>query len=89
MQLLRLAGAHAADQAEQAQQMQQMQHEVVWQAPLHQRHAAAVRKLCWRRDGDDKGRAAVGSLQLASCSDDHSLRVFSVLLGLTDTRSNT
>ncbi|KAL4430983.1 hypothetical protein ABPG75_006239 [Micractinium tetrahymenae] len=82
LQLLRLAGTATANQAGQgqAEQLQQLQHELVWQAPLHERHAAAVRRLCWRREGEGEGSAARACLQLASCSHDHSLRVFSVTL---------
>lgn len=77
VQLLALSGP---DSAGQAGQVAELQHRVVWQAPLHERHAAAVRRLCWRRDGKAKGCAASARFQLASCSDDHSLRIFSVSL---------
>ncbi|KAL4426818.1 hypothetical protein ABPG77_006604 [Micractinium sp. CCAP 211/92] len=77
LQLLRLAGADADGQAGQGQQLQ---HEVVWHAQPHERHAAAVRRLCWRREREAEGCAAPARLQLASCSDDHLLRIFSVTL---------
>ena len=48
-----------------------------WRSTPFTQHAAAVRRLCWRRLPDSGG---AHPLQLASCSDDHSLRVFSVTL---------
>lgn len=51
-------------------------HEVVWRSPQHEQHAAAVRRLCWQQEGEQAG----GVTLLASCSDDHSLRIFGVHL---------
>ena len=66
-------------------------HQLVWQSSDFERHAAAVRRLCWRRDDagseEEQGAALAPPQQeqqqrylLASCSDDHSLRVHSVQL---------
>jgi WD40 repeat protein len=41
-----------------------------WQATQFEAHAGAVRKICWRRLSDP------ASWQLASCSDDHSIKLF-------------
>ena len=84
VQLLRLAAQEAAAPAASGQQpLGLTAHELVWQSPLHEQHAAAVRRCCWRRE-DEEGQSAegqgAGRYLLASCSDDHSLRVFSVRL---------
>lgn len=64
---------------------EQLEASCVWSAGRAVAHVAAVRRLCWRgargtgaaeeqegqRNGDGKVR-----LQLGSCSDDHSVRVF-------------
>ena len=56
----------------------------VWRSSLAEKHGAAVRRLCWRRvDGeevDDSGAVAVAGVryELASCSDDHSVRIYEV-----------
>jgi hypothetical protein len=68
-------------------------HQLVWQSSDFERHTAAVRRLCWRRDDggseQEQGAAPAPPQQqqqqqqrylLASCSDDHSLRVHSVQL---------
>lgn len=44
----------------------------VWQAPKFNAHAGAVRRLAWRE--------RQSSLQLASCSEDHAIRLFDVVL---------
>ena len=44
-----------------------------WVPPHHDRHSAAVRRLCWRTEGPRL-------LQLASCSDDHAVRVWDMTL---------
>jgi hypothetical protein len=72
LQLLHLSRADASSGGGSSWQQQ-----VLWEAPLAERHAAAVRRLCWRRD-DGSDNAGQGKFQLASCSDDHSLRVFAV-----------
>lgn len=46
----------------------------VWRSGPHQQHAAAVRRLCWRVQGSGGER----QLQLASCGDDHAVRIFSM-----------
>lgn len=44
----------------------------VWRTPTTERHASAVRRVCWRaEEGEER-------YELASCGDDHGLRVFSV-----------
>lgn len=82
VQLFSLAAQEAAPAADGQQQVDISAHELLWQSPLHEQHAAAVRRLCWRRD-DEGEQAAEGQpgqprYLLASCSDDHSLRVFAV-----------
>lgn len=42
-----------------------------WTANLNQAHGGAVRRMKWQHP------AQTGELQLASCSDDHSIRLFS------------
>ena len=44
---------------------------LVWQPKQHDRHTAAVKRLCWRTVADSQW-------QLASCSDDHAVRVFDI-----------
>ncbi len=65
------------------------QHRVAWQSGQYDQHAAAVRRLCWRRDVDSSsaggalpGPAAAGGrrFHLASCGDDHAVRVYSIQL---------
>lgn len=68
LQLLRLTGSAGG----------QLAAERVWEAPPYEQHAAAVRRLCWRRDEGSSGGGE--RLQLASCSEDHSIRIFSVCL---------
>lgn len=96
VQLLSLAVECAAG-AGAGGQLAVSSHQLVWQSSDFERHAAAVRRLCWRRDdgGDgeqeqeqEQGAALTPPHQeqqqqrylLASCSDDHSLRVHSVRL---------
>ena len=46
---------------------------LVWQSASHNMHAAAVRRLCWSvRSGREQENL------LASCGDDHTVRVFRV-----------
>jgi hypothetical protein len=72
-------------------QQQQQQSEVVmqqlWASQAWEQHAAAVRRLRWATAGVDWlcGRSAAGGsngscMQLASCGDDHSVRVYGVTL---------
>ena len=44
-----------------------------WVPSQYDRHTAAVRRLCWRTVGAQL-------LQLASCSDDHAVRVWDLTL---------
>lgn len=77
VQLLRLeASASGADPQQPGLAITHQQ--LVWQVPEWERHAAAVRRLCWRRDEEAAGGER--RYHLASCSDDHSLRIFSVRL---------
>ena len=46
--------------------------ECVWQASVFQAHAAAVRRLRWRMHGS--------GAQLATCSEDHAVKLFEVEL---------
>ncbi len=54
----------------------------VWRAPAWERHAAAVRRVRWRPAPADAGeaaeRGAEGGALLATCGDDHAVRLFSV-----------
>ena len=51
-------------------------HETLWRASVYEAHAGAVRRLCWRTCGYGDSDAGV----LASCSDDHSFKIFEVAL---------
>ena len=64
----------------------QLEWEEIWRSSRFVRHAAAVRKLCWRAMSEGK-RARYQNvpslckmerpvLQLASCSDDHAIRIY-------------
>lgn len=44
----------------------------VWQASRFDAHTAPVRRLCWRQ--------RPGCAQLATCSEDHAVRVFEAVL---------
>lgn len=52
----------------------------IWECPVATRHCASVRRLCWRQqvadECDDHGEER--SMYLASCGDDHCVRIFSV-----------
>ena len=48
-------------------------HQLLWQAPAHARHTGAIRRLRWRTVGP-------GHWQLASCSDDHAVRTYDILI---------
>ncbi|KAL4524822.1 hypothetical protein Ndes2526A_g06926 [Nannochloris sp. 'desiccata'] len=62
----------------------------IWRTPVIEKHAAAVRRICWRvvqeegedgAGGDDKTAAAAAAavnFDLASVSDDHSIRIFNI-----------
>ena len=47
----------------------------IWRTSRAEKHAAAVRRLCWRTVPLEKG----ATFELASVSDDHSLRIFKIL----------
>ena len=49
--------------------------QMLWQAPAYSRHTGAVRRLRWRTVGPDQ-------YQLASCSDDHAVRTYTVRLSI-------
>jgi hypothetical protein len=52
--------------------------EQVWRSDDQQRHAGAVRRLAWQ-DGVGSGQlGTTGPLLLASCGDDHAVRVLSI-----------
>ena len=51
----------------------------LWQAPVHLQHGAAVRRLAFQ-ELDQQTDGETRTLHLASCSDDHTVRVFSVSL---------
>ena len=51
----------------------------LWQAPMHLQHGAAVRRLAFQAL-DQQADSDTRTLHLASCSDDHTVRVFSVRL---------
>jgi WD40 repeat protein len=44
----------------------------VWQASRFHVHAGAVRRLAWRRRN--------GAMQLATCSEDHAIKLFNIAL---------
>lgn len=54
----------------------------LWTMPAHMAHGAAIRRLCWtqRRDsGSDREDSKSGTqLCLASCGEDHMVRIFEV-----------
>ena len=50
-----------------------------WQAPVHLQHGAAVRRLAFQ-ELDQRTDSDTRTQHLASCSDDHTVRVFSVRL---------
>ena len=52
--------------------LSQRSHEVAWSADRFSRHAAAVRRLCWQK-------LQAGRCLLASCGDDHAVKVFSTV----------
>ena len=53
----------------------------VWNAPLATKHCSSIRRLCWQAH-DVPGDSG---LYLASCGDDHTLRIFSVSLSCRET----
>jgi elongator complex protein 2 len=48
----------------------------VWRSSVFQQHAAAVRRVCWRAGEPAAGGGRRQQLLLASCGDDHSVRIF-------------
>ena len=51
----------------------------LWQTPVHLQHGAAVRRLAFQ-ELEHKSDTGSRTLHLASCSDDHTVRVLSVRL---------
>eukprot|EP00887_Chlorella_sp_A99_P005490 scaffold1.g5490.t1 len=95
LQLLRLScaaapggGAACGDGREGGPQQQPtaLQHDAVWVSSIFTQHAAAVRRLCWRRrvpaEGEEGGEYAAQqpAYHLASVGDDHAIRVFGISL---------
>ena len=71
---IRLLAVHAAP-GEQPQSLEVVgTPQAVWQTTEAIQHTAAVRRLCWRRERD--GAAGAASCLLASCGEDHALRIF-------------
>jgi elongator complex protein 2 len=52
----------------------------VWRSSQFEQHGAAVRRLCWRQAAGDEGLEEQQQLLLASCGDDHSVRIFGCAL---------
>jgi elongator complex protein 2 len=51
----------------------------VWRTNVVEKHAAAVRRVCWRVADDDSDTTSTASkFDLASVSDDHSIRIFHI-----------
>ena len=60
----------------------------IWRTPVVEKHAAAVRRVCWRvaDDEEDENRDVTAEFKgkyktkfdLASVSDDHSIRIFNI-----------
>jgi WD40 repeat protein len=69
---------------QQQQQVGEFKVQQLWASKDWEQHAAAVRRLRWAPACVDWlcGRSAVGGgcVQLASCGDDHSVRVYGVTL---------
>jgi WD40 repeat protein len=72
---------------QQQQQVGEFRVQQLWASQVWEQHAAAVRRLRWAPASVDWlcGRSAAGGaggccLQLASCGDDHSVRVYGVTL---------
>lgn len=49
--------------------------EIQWRADVHSRHSGTIHRVCWSTS-DALGLTKVSSLILASCSADHSIRLF-------------
>ena len=59
--------------------------ELLWAAPDHMAHCAAIRRLCWtcsEIEGPSKDTRSVRTHHLASCGEDHLVRVYTVHLHL-------
>lgn len=54
----------------------------VWDCPVAARHCASVRRLCWQQSDMNQVSNSTADRQcnmhLASCGDDHCVRIFSV-----------
>lgn len=51
----------------------------LWVAPEHMRHCAAVRRLCWAEEFREESEGERPALRLATCGEDHLVRVYSIL----------
>jgi elongator complex protein 2 len=72
---------------ENAEQVEHVTWKEVWRSRVYESHAAAVRRLRWRRVDVGDGKQAAGEeehkeetclhrYELASCGDDHAVRIF-------------
>ncbi len=53
----------------------------MWAAPLYSRHGAAIRRLAWAvvpREEDEGVREGSSQVRLASCGEDHLVRMTSM-----------
>lgn len=89
LQLVQVRCSSAAGSSGSGGQLGVEERAVVWQSTRFTQHAAAVRRLCWRRqlcEGSSEGESEVADstlrpvYDLASVGDDHAIRVFAVVL---------
>lgn len=84
LSLMPLAGGAAAQDAEQ--QVQEWRSEQLWVSAPWEQHAGAVKRLCWGAAcvigvcGGSPGAGRGQGMQLASCGEDHSVRVYEMHL---------
>jgi elongator complex protein 2 len=52
----------------------------VWRTSAFERHAEAVRRLCWGQGSREISDAQSNFYDLASCSDDHGIRIYTVVV---------
>ena len=65
--------------------------ELLWAAPNRMAHCAAIRRLCWtcyESEGPSKDTEGARKHHLASCGEDHLVRVYIVHLHLIASHSN-